>query len=392
MPATTADRLLYIGSHYQSLSETFSTTLVTGLADLGWNVTVGCGELHPGPAHQRVVAVETRHRVVHRTVDRWRRLYTRTLRLDPKEWKLRRSAAEQIFGPLMRDRDPQVVLIDFGYNAVVALPTCRARGLPLVVHFHGSDITSSLSDAVYRGYLLELFDYGSAFIVASHHIKRLLILEGCREDKIQLIRLEASTDSVAGLDWALRRKETPSVAFLGRLTPKKHPVALVEAFRIAKEQVHYARLTIIGSGEELSRVKARVDKLRLTDAVDLVPGCPRPQALQRIASHWVYAQHSVTSIRGDQEGFALSLAEAALLELPVVSTWHNGIPEQVVDGETGYLVPEYDFQTMGARLAQLLGDASLCERLGANGRQRIAELCPPGKRAVEVDRLLQSIV
>lgn len=367
------------------------TTLVTGLADLGWQVTVACEELHKGPNHPRVHPVQTQHRKLLRRLDRWRHTISRNRRADPKSWSIRREAATRLFKPLILQSRPEVALIDFGYNAVLALPSCKARRLPMAVHFHGSDITSFLADQGYRSYLPELFDYASAFIVASHHIARLLILEGCPADKIQLVRLEAATDGVVGVDWSHRRLLSPSVSFLGRLTPKKNPVALVEAFAIAKQKVSGSTLTIIGSGEELGRVKDRVLKLHLTESVELVPGCPRPEALRRLANHWVYAQHSVTAVRGDQEGFALSLAEASLLEMPVVSTWHNGIPEQVVDGETGYLVPEFDFPAMGERLIQLLSDPVLCERLGKNGRKRIQQLCPQGQRAIEVDRLLKSL-
>ena len=386
-----SESLFYVTSHYHGLSETFVTTLVTGLADLGWNVTVACEDLHNGPSHPRVHPVHTQHRNLRSRLDRWRHTLSRNRRADPKSYSIRREAAARLFKPLVLETRPQVAMIDFGYNAVLALPTCKSNKIPMAVHFHGSDITSYLADQGYRSYLPELFEYASAFIVASHHIARLLILEGCPADKIRLVRLEGSTDGVVGVDWSVRRLAPPSVAFLGRLTPKKNPVALVEAFGLAKQSVPNATLTIIGSGEELTRVKDRVTKLRLSESVELIPGCPRPEALRRLANHWVYAQHSVTAVRGDQEGFALSLAEAALLEMPVVSTWHNGIPEQVVDGETGYLVPEFDFPAMGQRLIQLLSDSDLCERLGANGRKRISELCPQGQRAIEVDRILKTL-
>ena len=391
MSSPKTDSLFYVTSHYHGLSETFVTTLVTGLADLGWHVTVACEELHDGPSHPHVHPVQTQHRNLRNRLDRWRHTLSRNRRADPKSWSIRRAAASRLFKPLILAARPKVALIDFGYNAVLALPMCKSHRIPMAVHFHGSDITSFLADQGYRSYLLELFEYASAFIVASNHIARLLILEGCPADKIRLVRLEAATDGVVGVDWSVRRLSPPSVAFLGRLTPKKNPVALVEAFALAKQAVPDATLTIIGSGEELARVKDRVSKLGLNESVELVPGCPRPEALRRLANHWVYAQHSVTAVRGDQEGFALSLAEAALLKMPVVSTWHNGIPEQIIDGETGYLVPEFDFPAMGQRLIQLLSDPLLCERLGANGRKRISELCPQGQRAIAVDQLLKTL-
>ena len=190
-----SDSLFYITSHYHGLSETFVTTLVTGLADLGWNVTVACEELHEGPSHPRVYPVQTQHRNLRSRLDRWRHSLSRNRRDDPKSWSIRRDAASRWFKPLIHERRPQIALIDFGYNAVLALPTCKAQRIPMAVHFHGSDITSFLADQGYRSYLPELFEYAGAFIVASHHIARLLILEGCPANKIRLVRLEAATKS-----------------------------------------------------------------------------------------------------------------------------------------------------------------------------------------------------
>ena len=91
-------------------------------------------------------------------------------------------------------------------------------------------------------------------------------------------------------------------------------------------------------------------------------------ALMRRAA--VFAQHSVTASNGDTEGFPVAIAEAMASALPVVATRHSGIPEGVVDGETGLLVAEGDVAAMGAALARLLADPGLAARMGAAGRAR----------------------
>lgn len=81
----------------------------------------------------------------------------------------------------------------------------------------------------------------------------------------------------------------------------------------------------------------------------------------------------MTARSGDQEGFGISLAEAAALELPVVSTLHNGIPEQVINGETGFLVREHDYEAMAERLVHLLGTPDKAEKMGMAGSENIEE-------------------
>ena len=73
---------------------------------------------------------------------------------------------------------------------------------------------------------------------------------------------------------------------------------------------------------------------------------------------------------GDSEGSPVSVVEAQLSGLPVISTRHAGIPEVVVDGETGYLVGEGDVIGMAAFIARLAVDADLAAKLGRSGSIR----------------------
>ena len=79
-----------------------------------------------------------------------------------------------------------------------------------------------------------------------------------------------------------------------------------------------------------------------------------------------------------------------MLELPIVSTLHNGIPEQVIDGATGFLVKEFDYEAMADLIVQLLLDPALSAQMGSEGRQWIGELCQSERRFCEINRLIKS--
>jgi colanic acid/amylovoran biosynthesis glycosyltransferase len=81
----------------------------------------------------------------------------------------------------------------------------------------------------------------------------------------------------------------------------------------------------------------------------------------------------VVAADGDSEGMPVSILEASAAGLPVVSTRHAGIPEIVVDGETGFLVEERDVPGMAKAMERLLADPSLATMLGENARRRVAE-------------------
>ena len=180
----------------------------------------------------------------------------------------------------------------------------------------------------------------------------------------------------------------PSFVHFGRLTEKKHPIATLEAFMEVFQSIPKARLTFIGDGPLREELNRRIAAYGLEKVVTCIGSLEQSLALREVQRHWVFVQHSVTSKSGDQEGFALSPAEAALMEMPVVSTLHNGIPEHVIDGETGYLVNEFDYETMAERMIELAGNSELRSEMGEAGRANILGLCHSGKRFEALRELL----
>jgi glycosyltransferase involved in cell wall biosynthesis len=80
---------------------------------------------------------------------------------------------------------------------------------------------------------------------------------------------------------------------------------------------------------------------------------------------------SVVDRRGKMEGIPVALMEAMSMEVPVISTRISGIPELVIDGQTGLLVPEKDPAALADAMARLLDDEPLRQRLGRDARQHI---------------------
>jgi glycosyltransferase involved in cell wall biosynthesis len=82
----------------------------------------------------------------------------------------------------------------------------------------------------------------------------------------------------------------------------------------------------------------------------------------------VLAAPSLTAADGDAEGLPNVVVEAAASGLPVVATHHSGIPEAVIDGETGFLVPEGNAAALAERLGALLGSEALRQAMGTAAR------------------------
>jgi glycosyltransferase involved in cell wall biosynthesis len=102
------------------------------------------------------------------------------------------------------------------------------------------------------------------------------------------------------------------------------------------------------------------------------PGAMRhEQSRPLYAQACCFVQHSVTTSGGDVEGTPVAILEAGAAGLPVVSTRHAGIVDEVVHGKTGYLVEERDVVGMKNHLCTLLKDKALCRTLGENARGHI---------------------
>lgn len=130
---------------------------------------------------------------------------------------------------------------------------------------------------------------------------------------------------------------------------------------------------IAGDGPRRSLLEDVIEDHDLESIVELLGFKDRSEikALFRWAD--VFVLPSVVAENGDREGTPVSLLEAQASGLPVVSTYHSGIPEIVQDGETGLLVAERDPQALADALEELINQPDLRERMGESGRQYVVE-------------------
>jgi glycosyltransferase involved in cell wall biosynthesis len=144
--------------------------------------------------------------------------------------------------------------------------------------------------------------------------------------------------------------EPAEVLYAGRLSPEKGVAVLVEA-------TEGLNLVVAGDGPLRS----------------LVPGALG--LLPHAALDVLYARAAVVVLPSYSEGLPLAVVEAMAHGRPVVASAVGGIPDLVVDGETGFLVPPGDAVALRAAIEKLLADSALRKRMGAAGRERIIELC-----------------
>jgi colanic acid/amylovoran biosynthesis glycosyltransferase len=287
-------------------------------------------------------------------------------------WPLLRPRLER----LVQQIRPDVVHAHFGPAGAVIAPTVRRLGAPLLVSFLGFDVSVLARGTLWRGiYKRDLIDSGTAVTGLSNHICARLEDLGFPRDTVHLLHSGVHVDRFHYRNPAERWDgRTVRCLHVGRLVEKKNPVLLVQAFRHALDMAPSGldlRLDVIGEGPLEDALKSEISRLGLGDKVTLLGPLPHHLVAKAMQEAHVYTQHSVTAPNGDQEGQGISLVEASSCGLPVVTTRHNGFPDVVLDGETGYLVEERDVRGMGERIAWLAAHPERWTEMGARGRQHV---------------------
>lgn len=278
-----------------------------------------------------------------------------------------------------------IIYVEYASTAVILSDYLTNLRIPFIIHTHGYDITSKFRDPKYADIFFQLHKKSLKIITPSKHLKRYLIVKGFDQNKIEVVYpFEIKNNHLFE-----QRKTKFQISFLGRLTEKKSPLALIEAFSIVQKKFPDLILNVMGDGDLIGQTKKRVEMLNLTKNVVFHGLVKRDYAFQILNESILYVQHSVNSLFGDQEGFPVSIAEACSLGLPIISTIHSGISESVIDGYNGFLVQEYDYMTMASKIEFLLNNPKIVDEMSINSRKQISKVCGTN-RSERIYRLVNS--
>lgn len=160
---------------------------------------------------------------------------------------------------------------------------------------------------------------------------------------------------------------------VGRFVDKKAPYYTILAFNNVLKAFPKAKLLMVGEGPLLNMCCNLVRYLKITDNVKFL-GVKSPEEIGQLHNQvCAFIQHSLTAINGDKEGTPVGIMEASLSSLPVISTFHAGISDVIIDGETGLLCEEHDVESMTQNMLSILKDPLNAEKMGLQGRYFINE-------------------
>jgi glycosyltransferase involved in cell wall biosynthesis len=241
-----------------------------------------------------------------------------------------------------------------------------------------------MATAGYERARAEVFERTAMVLCRSGELASRVAALGCPSDKLRIMRTVLPPIGFS-------RRQAPAdgswrIVQAARLVPKKGIPTALRAFARFSVQYPAAIFTIAGEGPMAEELRETASRLGIDKRVRFA-GFLSQEALTALfrESH-IFLQPSET-VGGDVEGVPNAMLEAMAGGLPIVATRHGGIPEVVVDGETGLLCAEGDSEAIAGAMARLAGDSVLYSALAKAGADTVGETFSAGRQIANIEAL-----
>jgi colanic acid/amylovoran biosynthesis glycosyltransferase len=384
-------KIAFLVYGFPNLSETFILNQITGLLDAGHEVDIHASRVaRTAKVHDDV----RRYRLLDRTycqdipapygprlMEAVRRVARTGRRLQPrvlagainayKHGRLASSLGLLYASMRFLEHGPYDIVHGqfgtLGRTAIALRDVGAARQARIVVSFRGSDLTTEGRRRRYGA----VFQKCDLLLPVCHSFREQLLAQGCDATRI---RVHYSGIKVSRFPCAERRRqpgEPTRVLAVGRLVEKKGMAYAIAALARVKAMGRSVRLVIAGDGPLRNDLERMVTDLGLGAEVHLAGPKTRDEVLTLLGEAHLLVAPSVTAASGETEGIPNVLKEAMATGIPVIGTWHSGIPELVTDGVSGLLVPERDVDALAEALVTLVDHPGRWPAMGLAGRQRV---------------------
>jgi glycosyltransferase involved in cell wall biosynthesis len=380
-------RLGYLYSRYPVLSQTFCDAEMLALEQLGFELEIG--SVYPPLTSLRHEHIASLRAPIHYAPPQEiLRISEKTAKTDGKWPRNLVDRQDQKYGPgakaeqrarnalyfadYFKRRGVDHVHVHFANRAAhTAMFLKEISGIPFSVTAHGQDFMKDLGN---DDLLREIFA-AAEFVAAETDYSRDLLRQRCPDSAAKIHRVYNGMDLTrfpAQNDEA-SINQVPRVISIGRLVAFKGFEYLIDACAdLARRGLKFT-CEIIGDGPLRGELEARVRKLNLSDRVRLLGSLSQGAVLEKLRGADIFTLASVTDRQGASDVFPTVIIEAMAAARPVVSTRLAGIPESVVHGETGLLVPPEDTMALAEALSRLIEDVKLRLHYGRAGRARIEQ-------------------
>lgn len=311
---------------------------------------------------------------------------------DDLDRRMKPSTGASAMGILSGDPSPpwcfDVIQVHFGPMGLVT-DALRELGLvqgPMVVTFHGSDVTVArqIDPERYDG----LFRRADMMTANSRFLRQELIGLGAPPHNIVHLPMGVDPSTISAChpytDGMLR------VLTVARLSEEKGVRFGLDAMALLRRAQVEFRYTVIGDGPLRPRLERQVRALGLQDCVRLVGAMPHDDVLRALQEHDLFLFPAVKATNGAVEAQGRALVEAQAAALPIVATDVGGVQETVAEG-AGVIVPSGDAGALAHAVEALVQDTSGWEEMGRRGRRHVEQHFDQRSTIRRLERIYRSL-
>lgn len=256
----------------------------------------------------------------------------------------------------------------------------KITGRPVVLNTFPVELSLAISKHRYLIPLLRrIFTKTDLILANSEFTKKLIVSYGVPPNKVHVVypgvnpnrylnRRDDSAKQKLGMNGSL------VILTVGRLVRRKGIRYLIEAMPRVLRSLPDTVLLIVGDGPERSRLEEEARVLGLASRVRFLGKVPEQKLIEAYQASDVFVLPAVVDSEMNTEGLGVVLLEAMSMRKPVIASRVGGIPEAVVDNETGLLVKPQDPIDLADAIIRVLGDRGLSKKMGNKGRQRVKDV------------------
>jgi len=279
----------------------------------------------------------------------------------------------QVVIKTLERRPADLMHVYFGHTGVHLLPFIKSWEHPTVVSFHGMDIQPRPHQAGYDDMMRELLQVTPLVLARSRSLFDALENWGCPREKLRLNRTGIPLDAFPYVERTIPEDGRWVFVQACRLIAKKGLRTALEAFAQFRGFNPNARFIIAGDGPLRDELRESAMKLGVSDAVELRGFLDQAALAKLYAEAHVFVHPSEMTSDQNQEGVPNSMLEAMATGLPVLATYHGGIPEAVADGVSGLLCSERDPSGLMQAMFRFTEHPEHLEEMGRQAARSVRE-------------------
>ena len=286
----------------------------------------------------------------------------------------------------LKSNQAALIHAHFGKGGFYCLPIARQLKLPLIVTFHGSDITQKDKLSYSQKHRRQVFKHADKIIAISKFIEKKLLECDCPAEKI--VQLYTGIDTTFFTP-SEQKSEAPTVMFLGRLIKQKGCELLIEAMKKVTTHIPSVELIIVGEGVErsvLEKQAARMPNIKFVGEKSSI------QVKQHLDRAWLMCAPSIVRKRGNEEGLGSVFLEAQAMKTPVITFNTGGVSEAVLINKTGLVIDDINSEALANAIIELIENNALREKFKTAGREHVVNNFNVIKQGYKLSVLYQEII